>query len=209
MWCQPPTSSGRAQSAAWIAQQRGFIFISTLLLMSLLIPLSLSALTRLQTDLHISRNLLSSLQALWIARAGVAVGKDWLENSGPQTAFPVSLGPHPFADGSYNVSIDRLGGGRYRVSALGQGADATRRRIEEIVHIPISPRPALSPATGTDFTRISMTTAAEPAGAFQTSALTAEIMPPAVGCRPAARPSPPLPRRGQAPTATCRSLSAA
>ncbi len=136
MWCQPSTSSGRAQSAAWIAQQRGFILISTLLLMSLLIPLSLSALTRLQTDLHISRNLLSSLQAVWIARAGLAVGKDWLENSGPQTAFPVSLGPQPFADGSYSVSIDRLGGGRYRVSALGQGADAARRRIEEIVHVP-------------------------------------------------------------------------
>ncbi len=136
MWCQPPTSSGRAQSSAWIVQQRGFILISTLLLMSLLIPLSLSALTRLQTDLHVSRNLLSSLQALWIARAGLAVGKDWLENSGPQTAFPVSLGPHPFADGSYSVSIDRLGGGRYRVSALGQGADAARRRIEEVVHIP-------------------------------------------------------------------------
>lgn len=136
MWCQPSTSSGRAQSSAWIAQQRGFILISTLLLMSLLIPLSLSALARLQTDLHISRNLLSSLQALWIARAGLAVGKDWLENSGPQTAFPVSLGPHPFADGSYSVSIDRLGGGRYRVSALGQGADTARRRIEEVVHIP-------------------------------------------------------------------------
>ena len=136
MWCQPPTSSGRARSSAWIAQQRGFILISTLLLMSLLIPLSLSAIARLQTDLHISRNLLSSLQALWIARAGLAVGKDWLENSGPQTAFPVSLGPQPFADGSYSVSIDRLGGGRYRVSALGQGADAARRRIEEIVHIP-------------------------------------------------------------------------
>ena len=136
MWCQPSTSSGRAQSSAWIAQQRGFIFISTLLLLSLLIPLSLSAITRLQTDLHISRNLLSSLQAFWIARAGLAVGKDWLENSGPQTAFPVSLGPQPFADGSYSVSIDRLGGGRYRVSALGQGADAARRRVEEIVHIP-------------------------------------------------------------------------
>ena len=136
MWCQPSTSSGRPRSSAWIAQQRGFILISTLLLMSLLIPLSLSAITRLQTDLHISRNLLSSLQALWIARAGLAVGKDWLENSGPQTAFPVSLGPQPFADGSYSVSIDRLGGGRYRVSALGQGADAARRRIEEIVHIP-------------------------------------------------------------------------
>lgn len=136
MWCQPSTSSGRAQSSAWIAQQRGFIFISTLLLMSLLIPLSLSAIARLQTDLHISRNLLSSLQAFWIARAGLAVGKDWLENSGPQTAFPVSLGPQPFADGSYSVSIDRLGGGRYRLSALGQGADAARRRVEEIVHIP-------------------------------------------------------------------------
>ena len=133
---QPSTSRGRAQSPAWIAQQRGFIFISTLLLLSLLIPLSLSAITRLQTDLHISRNLLSSVQALWIARAGLAVGKDWLENSGPRAPFPVSLGPHPFADGSYHVTIDRLDGGRYRVSALGQGAHMARRRIEEIVHIP-------------------------------------------------------------------------
>ena len=145
---QPPTVNSRAQPpragglpfsiprSACITQESGFIFISTLLLLSLLIPLSLSAIARLQTDLHISRNLLSSVGAFWIARAGTAVGKDWLENNGPEATFPVTLGPHSFANGSYSVTIDRLGRGKYRLSALGQGTNAARHLIEEIVRVP-------------------------------------------------------------------------
>jgi len=107
--------------------------------MTLLIPLSLTAIARLQTDLHISRNLLSSIQALWIARAGAAIGKDWLERNLPSTALPITIGPQSFADGRYTVTIDRLDTGNYRVSAIGEGSNASRHVVEEIIHIPSLP----------------------------------------------------------------------
>ena len=107
--------------------------------MTLLIPLSLTAIARLQTDLHISRNLLSSIQALWIARAGTAVGKDWLERNLPSTALPLTIGPRSFANGHYTVTIDRLDTGNYQVSAIGEGSNASRHVVEEIIHIPSFP----------------------------------------------------------------------
>ena len=124
------------------------------------------------------------------------------KTAGRRPLSRVSLGPHPFADGSYSVSYRQAGRGQItgcRPSARARMrlGGASKRSSTFL----ILPRPALSPATGTDFTRILMTTVAEPAGVFQTSASTAEITPPAAGCRSAARPSPPLPRRGRAPTA--------
>ena len=122
-----------------IIREDGFIFITTLLLLTLLVPLSLTAIARLQTDLHIARNLLSSIQALWIARAGTAVGKDWLERNLPSTTLPVTIGPRSFANGQYTVTIDRLDTGNYRVSAIGEGSNASRHVVEEIIHIPRFP----------------------------------------------------------------------
>ena len=107
--------------------------------MTLLIPLSMTAIARLQTDLHISRNLLSSIQALWIARAGTTVGKDWLERNIPSTVLPITIGPRSFANGRYTVTIDRLDSGTYQVFAIGEGSNASRHVVEEIIHIPSLP----------------------------------------------------------------------
>lgn len=107
--------------------------------MTLLLPLSLTAIARLQTDLHISRNLLSSIQALWIARAGAAIGKDWLEKNLSSTLLPITIGPQSFANGRYTVTIDRLDPGNYRVSAIGEGSNASRHVVEEIISIPSLP----------------------------------------------------------------------
>lgn len=114
----------------------GFVFLSTLLLLTLLIPLSLTAFARLQTDLQISRNLLSSLQAFWIARAGAAVGRDWLARNLGQLPLPFTLDPRGFASGTYAVTIDRLENGNYVVTSTGDGPHGSRHVVEETIHVP-------------------------------------------------------------------------
>lgn len=122
--------------SSFTIKEDGFIFNSTLLLLTLLIPLRMTATARLQTDLHISSNLLSSIRALRIARAGTAVGKDWLKRNLPCTVLPITIGPRSFAYGRYLVTVERLDTGNYRVSAIGQGSNTSRHVVEEIIHIP-------------------------------------------------------------------------
>ena len=119
-----------------LRSEAGYVFIPTLLFAALLVPLSLSALMRIQTDLYISRNLLSSIQTFWIARAGTAVGKDWLARNLGQPTLPFTLGPQAFADGTYTVTIDRLANGNYVVSSIGEGPHGSRHVVEETIHVP-------------------------------------------------------------------------
>lgn len=117
-------------------QEQGVILITTLLLITLLMAVSMSGLGLSRSDFLGARNLLTATQALWIARAGAEVGKNWLEANLPGAVFPVSLGPVALADGSYTVTIQTLGNGAYRVTAIGSGSENSRRVVEEVVRLP-------------------------------------------------------------------------
>ena len=60
-------------------RETGVVLITTLLLMTLLLAVAVGALFLSRTDLMISRNLLVSTQALWLARSGTEMGKHWLD----------------------------------------------------------------------------------------------------------------------------------
>ncbi|MBI3301924.1 MAG: hypothetical protein HYZ72_07590 [Deltaproteobacteria bacterium] len=116
--------------------ESGIVLITTLLLITLLMVIGASGLGLSRTDLLISRNLLTGVQALWLARAGAEIGKNWLEVNLPVTPLPVTLGPTDLANGTYTVSIAALGGGAYRLTAVGLGPEGSRRVVEEIVRLP-------------------------------------------------------------------------
>src|SRR5262245_20716831 len=113
--------------------EAGFILITTLLLVTLLIVIGMSDLGLSRSDLLVSRNLWTGTQALWLARAGVATGKHWLKVNLPGASLPVSLGPTALADGSFTITIQALGAGMYRLTGAGAGPDESRRVVEEIV----------------------------------------------------------------------------
>ncbi len=52
------------------------------------------------------------------------MGKNWLGYKLPGAAFPIAIGPEALHDG------------QYRITAVGEGHDASRRVVEEVVHIP-------------------------------------------------------------------------
>lgn len=129
----PPSSdqaSGNGHS------QAGVILITTLLLIALLMIASLNGLSLSRSDLFVSQNLLTGMQALWLARAGAEVGKNWLATNLPSLAFPVSLGPATLGNGTYAVTIESLGNGQYRLTAVGTGPSETRRVVEEVTRLP-------------------------------------------------------------------------
>ena len=64
-----------------------------------------------RADLFVSQNLLSGVQALWLAQAGAEVGKNWLENNLPGAAFPIAIGPETLGAGIYTVRIEDLDDG--------------------------------------------------------------------------------------------------
>lgn len=135
----PSTSASPARdSYAAIADRpaAGVVLVTTLLLLALLMIIGMSGVMLSRTDLLISRNLLTGTQALWAARAGAEVGKNWLEMNLPGTPLPVTLGPTPLADGTYTVTIAALGNGVYRVTAVGLGPEQSRRAVEETVRLP-------------------------------------------------------------------------
>ncbi len=116
--------------------EKGVVLITTLLLIILLMVVGMSSLGLSHSDLLVSRNLWTGTQALWLARAGVAIGKNWIESHLPGAAFPVSLGPTTLGSGSYAVTIQSLGSGAYRVTATGSGPDDSRRVVEETIRLP-------------------------------------------------------------------------
>ena len=116
--------------------EAGFILITTLLLITLLMVIGMSDLGLSRSDLLVSRNLWTGAQALWLARAGVATGKHWLKVNLPGASLPVSLGPTTLADGSFTITIQALGAGLYRLTGAGAGPDESRRVVEEIVRLP-------------------------------------------------------------------------
>ncbi len=124
------------QSAISNSQEAGIVLITTLLLLTLLTIIGTGGLVLSRTDLMISRNLLTGIQAFWIARSGVEIGKNWLETNLPATPLPVTLGPTALADGTYTVNIAALGNGGYRIIAVGLGPEESRRVVEEIVRVP-------------------------------------------------------------------------
>ncbi len=116
--------------------EAGFILITTLLLITLLMVIGMSDLGLSRSDLLVSRNLWTGAQALWLARAGVATGKHWLKVNLQGASFPVSLGPTALGNGSHAVTIQALGAGLYRLTGVGAGSDDSRRVVEEIVRLP-------------------------------------------------------------------------
>lgn len=121
---------------AVVLSASGVVLLTTLFLLTLLMVIAMSGLVLSRTDLFISRNLLTGTQALWIARAGAEVGKNWLQMNLPSSALPVTLGPTPLADGTYTATIVALGEGRYRVTAVGVGPEHSRRIVVETVQLP-------------------------------------------------------------------------
>lgn len=119
-----------------LRSEEGYVFLSTLLFVTLLIPLSLTALARVQTDLYVSRNLLSSVQTFWIARAGTTVGKDWLAQNLGQPSLPLTLGPRALASGTYTVTIDRRENGKYVIRSIAEGTHGSRHVVEETIQVP-------------------------------------------------------------------------
>jgi hypothetical protein len=121
------------------SSEAGVVLISVLLLMTLLLIVGTSALSLSRTDLITARNLQSGIETLWVARAGTAIGKNWLANHLPLTSLPVILGPTPLGGGVYTVEILALGSNAYRLTAAGTGSEGSRQEVEEIVRLPNIP----------------------------------------------------------------------
>ena len=119
-----------------LRSERGVVLLTTLILMTLLAALGGSRTILSRVDLFISHNLRSGVQAFWLAQAGAAVGKNWLEANLPGETFPVTLGPQALGEGTYTVRIEELDARRYRITAAGVGAEAARRVVEEVVALP-------------------------------------------------------------------------
>jgi hypothetical protein len=120
---------------AW-KSEKGVVLITTLLLLILLMLVGMSSLGLSHSDLLVSRNLWTGTQALWLARAGAEIGKNWIEGHLPGASFPVTLGPTALASGAYTVTIQSLGSGAYRLTATGSGPDDSRRVVEETIRLP-------------------------------------------------------------------------
>lgn len=122
------------------SSEAGVVLLTTLLLMTLLLAVGMSGLGLSRSDLLVSQNLLTASQALWLARAGAEVGKNWLETSLPGATLPVTLGPTALDTGSYTVTVAALGNRAYRLTSIGVGQNDSRRVVEEIVRLPdVSP----------------------------------------------------------------------
>jgi hypothetical protein len=123
-------------SAITNPSEAGVVLITTLFLMTLLVVFAASGFTLSRTDLMIARNLLSGIQAFWLARAGAEMGKNWLEINLATTPLPVTLGATGLVNGTYTVEIAALGNGAYRLTSTGLGPEGSRRVVEEIVRLP-------------------------------------------------------------------------
>ncbi|MGE0679909.1 MAG: hypothetical protein AB7P69_03220 [Candidatus Binatia bacterium] len=119
-----------------IRAEEGVVLITTLLLILLLMVVGVSGLGLSRSDLLVSRNLLTGVQALWTARAGIEDGKNWLEANLSGSALPVTLGPTMLENGAYTVSIVTLGNGAYGLTSVGTGPGESRRVVEEIIRLP-------------------------------------------------------------------------
>ena len=119
-----------------LRSERGVVLLTTLLLMTLLAAIGSSRTILSRVDLFISQNLRSGVQAFWLAQAGAEVGKNWLEANVPGETFPVTLGPQALGEGTYTVRIEDLDARRYRITATGVGAEASRRVVEEVIALP-------------------------------------------------------------------------
>ncbi len=118
------------------SSESGVVLITTLLLMVLLLVVGVGGLALSRTDVMIARNLLSGVQTLWAARAGTAVGRNWLKVNFAPSLLPLTLGPTTLANNTYMVEVATLGGGLYRFTSTGRGLEGSRRVIEEIVGVP-------------------------------------------------------------------------
>jgi hypothetical protein len=118
------------------SSETGIVLISTLLLMALLLVVGTSVLSLSRTDLMIARNLHLGTETWWVARAGTEIGKNWLENNLLTTPLPVTLGPIALGNGMCTIEIVALENNTYRLTAVGLGADGSRREVEEIVRLP-------------------------------------------------------------------------
>ncbi|HEV8711267.1 MAG TPA: hypothetical protein VGX03_00360 [Candidatus Binatia bacterium] len=116
--------------------EAGVVLITTLLLITLLLAVAAGALLLSRTDLLISRNLLTSAQALGLAQTGTEMGKNWLEENLAGASLPITLGPEELSDGTYTVRIAALGNAEYQLTASGAGAEGSRRVVEEVVRLP-------------------------------------------------------------------------
>ena len=94
-----------------LRSEQGVALLATLILMTLLAAIGGSGTILSRADLFVSQNLLSGVQALWLAQAGAEVGKNWLENNLPGAAFPIAIGPEALGDGIYTVQIEDLDDG--------------------------------------------------------------------------------------------------
>lgn len=121
------------------SSEAGFVLIPVLLFTTLLFLLNMSTLSSTSTDLRTTRNRQSGIETLWIARAAVAIGENWLERNLLTTPLPVTLGPTPFGNGSYTVTIEALENNAYRVTALANGREGSQQEVEEIVRLPNLP----------------------------------------------------------------------
>ena len=119
-----------------LRSERGVVLLTTLILMTLLAAIGGSRTILSRIDLFISHNLRSGVQAFWLAQAGAEVGKNWLEANLPGETFPITLGPQALGEGTYTVRIEELDTRRYRITATGIGAEASRRVVEEVVALP-------------------------------------------------------------------------
>ena len=119
-----------------LRSERGVVLLTTLLLMTLLAAIGSSRTILSRVDLFISQNLRSGVQAFWLAQAGAEVGKNWLEANVSGETFPVTLGPQALGEGTYTVRIEELDARRYRITATGVGAEASRRVVEEVIALP-------------------------------------------------------------------------
>lgn len=129
----------RSRCATWRVprgEQHGVALLATLLVTALFVAAAAGGTVVSRTDLFISGNLRSGVQAFWLAQAGAESGKNWLENNSAGATFPITIGPRRLGEGGFTVRIDAPAAGRYRITATGEDDRASRRVVEEILAIP-------------------------------------------------------------------------
>jgi len=131
-----------------LRSEQGVALLSTLILITFLAAIGGSGTILRRVDLFVSQNILSGVQGLWLAQAGTEVGKNWLENNPPVAALPMAIGPEALGEEIYTVEMDALDDGQYRNTAVGEGHDASRHVVEEIVHIPQFTSQGVVPSIG-------------------------------------------------------------
>lgn len=125
-----------ASRTSAISSEDGVVLVITLLIVALLLIVGVGAVRLSRTDLLIAQNFLNGTKALWVARGGTELAKNWLETNLEVTPLPVTLGPEALEDGSYTVAIADLGNRTYRLTADGLGPDGSRHVVEEVVRLP-------------------------------------------------------------------------